>query len=100
MYWLQLEDWRQTATQAVTGEFELNTLPEKMFLRFSTAEASWLCWTTASFTSFRFSMVLMLCLQSLLTSLREFWMSLTSSRALCNCVSPVRTPSSCDWIAA
>lgn len=75
-------------------------LPEKMFLRFSTAAASWLCWTTASLTSFRFSMVLMLCLQSLLTSANEFWMSLTSSRALCSCVSPVRTPSNWDWMAA
>lgn len=45
-------------------------------------------------------MVLMLCLQSLLTSASELWMSLTSSRALCSWVSPVRTPSSWDWMAA
>ena len=75
-------------------------LPEKMFLRFSTAAASWLCRTTASFTSLRLSMVLMLCLQSLLTSARDRWMSWTSLSAVWSWLRPVRTPSSCDWIAA
>lgn len=84
----------------VLTQYIIVVLPEKIFLRFSTAEASWLCWTTASLTSFRFSMVLMLCRQSLLTSASELWMSLTSSRALCSWVNPVRTPSSWDWMAA
>lgn len=75
-------------------------LPEKMFFRFSTAAASWLCRTTASFTSLRLSMVLMLCLQSLLTSARDCWMALTSFSALWSWLRPVRTPSNCDWIAA
>lgn len=75
-------------------------LPENMFLRFSTAAASWLCCTTASLTSLRFSMVLMLCLQSLLTSIKDCWISFTSFSALCSWLRPVRTPSNCDWIAA
>lgn len=74
--------------------------PENIFLRFSTAAANWLCCTTASFTSLRLSMVLMLCLQSLLTSARDCWISLTSFSALWSWLRPVRTPSSCDWIAA
>ena len=74
--------------------------PEKMFLRFSTAAASWLCRTTASFTSLRLSTVLMLCLQSLLTSARDRWMSVTSFSALWSWLRPVRTPSNWDWIAA
>lgn len=69
-------------------------------MRFSTAAASWLCRTTASFTSRRLSMVLMLCLQSLLTSARDRWMAPTSLRALWSWLRPVRTPSSCDWMAA
>lgn len=74
--------------------------PENIFLRFSTAAANWLCCTTASFTSLRLSMVLMLCLQSLLTSASDCWISLTSFSALWSWLRPVRTPSSCDWIAA
>lgn len=45
-------------------------------------------------------MVLMLCLQSLLTSARDRWMAPTSLRALWSWLRPVRTPSSCDWMAA